>query len=154
MPAEVRLRPMTAADLPAVAAIEAAGHPTPRSLQAFADDLALAHARLWVAEAGAELLGFIDYWVVAGEVELIDVAVAPVARRRGLGRRLVEHLRADVPEATAVHLEVRAGNAPAIALYRGLGFTEVGRRRRYYADGEDALLLSWSPPSDGGSSAS
>lgn len=150
---EVRLRRMTAADLPAVAAIEAAGHPTPRAPQAFADDLALAHARLWVAERGAEILGFIDYWVVAGEVELIDVAVAPAARRQGLGRRLVEHLRADVPDAAAVHLEVRAGNAAAIALYRALGFVEVGRRRGYYADGEDALLWSWSPSSDDGSSS-
>lgn len=153
MPIEVRLRPMTVADLPAVVAIEAAGHPTPRAVQAFADELALDHARLWVAERGAEILGFVDYWVVAGEVELIDVAVAPTARREGLGRRLVEHLRADVPEALAVHLEVRAGNAAAIGLYRALGFVEVGRRRRYYADGEDALLLSWSPASDGASSS-
>jgi ribosomal-protein-alanine N-acetyltransferase len=81
-------------------------------------------------------------WDAADEVHLLDVAVEVVARRRGVGRRLlatvIEHGRAR--GARVVLLEVRRSNAPAIALYRTLGFEELGVRKGYYSDnGEDAL---------------
>lgn len=87
-------------------------------------------------------IGWIEYRVVEDEADLAEIAVAPRARRQGLGRRLVDHL---VAEARArgvvqVFLEVREGNEAARALYEAVGFAVCGRRRRYYADGEDAVL--------------
>jgi [ribosomal protein S18]-alanine N-acetyltransferase len=103
---------------------------------------------LVVAEAGGELLGFAVGKVIlaeeAGVAELESVAVAATARRGGVGRALcasvVEWCRDQ--GADALELEVRAGGAPAIALYRALGFVVTGRRPRYYRDPlEDALLM-------------
>ena len=134
---------MTAADLPAVDRVEAAAHPHPRNVQAFADELGAPQAHLWVAE-DHELVGLLDFWCVLDEVELLDVAVHPSRQGQGIGRRLMAHLFAEARrlDARIIHLEVGVGNEPARALYGDLGFREVGRRRRYYADGEDALVLS------------
>jgi ribosomal-protein-alanine N-acetyltransferase len=80
---------------------------------------------------------------VAGEAEILTLAVAPAARRQGLGAMLLAGAMqgAVLREAGEMFLEVAAGNAAALALYRSAGFAEVGRRRRYYADGSDALVL-------------
>lgn len=79
----------------------------------------------------------------AGEAELLRVAVAPAARRRGIARQLVaagiERLRA--AGVVRCHLEVRPDNSSALALYRALDFEICGRRRTYYRDGSDALVL-------------
>lgn len=95
----------------------------------------------------AEPSGFSLARVVADEAELLTLAVAPEARRRGLGRRL---LGATVTAARrrgaeTMLLEVASDNAAAIALYRGAGFVQLARRREYYRlpDGgaTDALIL-------------
>jgi ribosomal-protein-alanine N-acetyltransferase len=105
-----------------------------------------------LAQRGAFLLveedGFLIGRIVAGEAEILTLAVAPESRRKGIGSRLVgrfmSHLR--VEGATRAFLEVAAGNLPAIGLYRGLGFTENGRRKGYYraAGGshDDAVLMA------------
>ncbi len=81
--------------------------------------------------------------VAADEAEILTLGVAPDARRQGIARGLLraagEHAAAK--GAAALFLEVSAANLPAQALYAAAGFTEVGRRRRYYADGSDALVL-------------
>ncbi|MCX5520631.1 GNAT family N-acetyltransferase [Kaistia defluvii] len=82
--------------------------------------------------------GFILVRTVAGEAEVLTIAVAPGARGRGYGRLLMEDAlralyRELVPE---VFLEVDENNASAVSLYRSLGFVEVGRRKGYYADGQ------------------
>jgi ribosomal-protein-alanine N-acetyltransferase len=92
-------------------------------------------------------VGFSLFRSVAGESELLLLAVAPDHRRRGIGRGLLQnflqHARAD--GATRVHLEVRDGN-PAVEMYRSAGFAPVGRRRNYYhtTDGRqfDALTFA------------
>jgi ribosomal-protein-alanine N-acetyltransferase len=75
---------------------------------------------------------------------ILSVAVHPRARGRGWGKALVHHVLNRGRDAGALRadLEVRAGNREAIGLYTGLGFAPVGLRRRYYQDGEDALLMS------------
>ncbi|MDE5878545.1 MAG: ribosomal protein S18-alanine N-acetyltransferase, partial [Desulfovibrio sp.] len=106
---------------------------------------------LWSAEA---LVAYISLYHAGapadasyppcGELEILNLAVAPAARRQGCGRRLLAlALQAGrkVGMQKAI-LEVREGNHAALALYRTCGFVQVGRRRRYYADtGEDALVL-------------
>lgn len=97
-----------------------------------------------VAEDG----GFILARALAGEAEIITLAVAPAARRQGLAQRLVEAamVRALALGAEVLFLEVADDNVAALGLYRGLGFEIVGRRRGYYAhtDGgppTDALVM-------------
>ena len=94
--------------------------------------------------AVAEDQGFILVRAIAGEAEIITLAVAPAARRRGLARRRIEQavVRALALDAEALFLEVAEDNVPALGLYRGLGFEVVGRRRGYYARGGDR------PPAD------
>lgn len=92
--------------------------------------------------------GFILCRAIAGEAEIITLAVAPPARRQGLARRLIEQavVRAMALGAESLFLEVADDNVPALALYRGFGFAVVGRRRGYYARGNgvpavDALVM-------------
>lgn len=95
-----------------------------------------------------EPVGFVLSRIVADEAEILTVAMGPQARGRGQGRPLLEqHLDALVRRGVrVVHLEVEEGNAPALALYRRLAFTEVGRREGYYAkpDGRRAAALTMS----------
>lgn len=99
---------------------------------------------LLVAEKGRGLVGFAVGKVAAGVGEIESVAVAAEARRLGVGRELCGAVVAWCRRegAAEVELEVRVGSEGAIALYRGLGFCEVGRRRGYYREPEeDALLM-------------
>ncbi|MFC0410658.1 GNAT family N-acetyltransferase [Roseomonas elaeocarpi] len=92
---------------------------------------------------GASPAGFVLARVAAGEAELLTVAVDPAHRRRGFGAALLAGAAAAavLRGAEALFLEVSEHNAAARALYEAAGFREVGRRRRYYADGTDALVL-------------
>ena len=94
-----------------------------------------------VVDHDAQLAGYagID---LAPEATVMTIGVAPQFRRQGLGRALMEHLLGLARESgsTLVHLEVRADDAGAQALYSQSGFTPVGRRRGYY-QGADALLM-------------
>ncbi|ONG52734.1 ribosomal-protein-alanine N-acetyltransferase [Pseudoroseomonas deserti] len=87
--------------------------------------------------------GFILARVAADEAEILTLAVHPAARRQGLALALLETtaMAAAARGAAALFLEVSAGNAAAQALYAAAGFAEVGRRKRYYPDGSDALVL-------------
>ena len=80
---------------------------------------------------------------VADEAEILTIGVAPAARRRGVGRRLLSAACAWAASqgAAALFLEVAASDPAARAFYASVRFVEVGRRNRYYADGDDALVL-------------
>jgi len=95
------------------------------------------------AMIGKRLAGFILSRLVAGEAEILSVAVAAARRGRGLARRLLDlHLRR-LPGmgVRAVFLEVEEGNKPALRLYRRAGFREVGRREGYYRESQGAAAL-------------
>ena len=81
--------------------------------------------------------------VAADEGELLTLAVAPSARRQGIATALLKAAlqRVIARGGKTMVLEVAAGNVTALALYRRYGFVTVGRRRRYYADLSDALIL-------------
>lgn len=119
----------------------------------------LAHARLLVARLGpapgqGELVGFITYWVLGTEMEILTLGVMPPWRGRGIGRSLLEAALSSARNAGAedAFLEVRPSNVAAIALYGAGGFRLWDRRSKYYADGEDALVfrscLTRLPPAD------
>jgi ribosomal-protein-alanine N-acetyltransferase len=108
------------------------------------EELARPFARSRVAkDATGVVVGFLLTWLVADEVHVLDVAVRADLRRRGIGRVLmldaIAHARADGRKQLL--LEVRRSNAPAIALYRALGFYAVNVRKRYYPDDEDAIEM-------------
>lgn len=153
-----RIRPATTNDLEAIHAIERASFGDPWSRAAFAQALQAPEVTVAVAApvpgpaAAADpppgLLGFVAVRTVADEGEILNVAVAPTARRGGVGRALVRYALASAATAGAfsVFLEVRPSNAAALTLYRSFGFVEVGRRHRYYrAPIEDALVLRRGP---------
>lgn len=101
-----------------------------------------------VATQGAEVVGYGVIWVVADEAELANLAVATSVRGRGVGALLLDALlrEAAARGATATHLEVRASNRAAVALYESRGFEVSGRRKGYYsAPVEDALLMRRGP---------
>ena len=92
-----------------------------------------------VAEVNGRLAGFALYRTIAGEGELLNLAVHPDRRRCGIARALLLSI---APMAGVWHLEVRESNLAAIGLYTSLGLVLSGRRDRYYVDGEAALLFS------------
>ena len=107
---------------------------------------------------GQKLMAYISLSVLAGELEVLNMAVHPDMRGKGLSRPLMSYALDDTLEGRHRErrglepdgwengvLEVRVGNAPARALYSGLGFVEAGMRKRYYSDGEDALIMTLTP---------
>ena len=132
-----------AADLDAIFEIEQHSFKVARSRQSYRDELSRPHATLSVARTAGHIVGFSLVWLIADEAELLVIATHPDARRRGVGVALLSAALERARAARVMHLEVRAGNRPAQALYEKLGFVHVGRRRGYYADdGEDAVLMS------------
>ena len=97
---------------------------------------------LWlVALDGETVVGYVGSQTVLQEADMMNIAVADSHRRRGIARALVEELIRQL-DAYQLSLEVRASNAPAIALYENLGFVQVGLRKNYYRKPkEDALIL-------------
>ena len=100
---------------------------------------------LWlVAEENGTVAGYIGSQTCGEESDVMNVAVHPDFRRRGIAEALVNALVAEL-KAIGSHcltLEVRASNVPAIALYEKMGFSEIGRRKNYYRNPrEDALIL-------------
>ena len=96
------------------------------------------------AEASKAIGGYVVAFDAADEGEILNLAVAPAGRRRGLGRALVQQILAALTTrgAQQIYLEVRESNAPARALYAAHGFKELGRRKQYYRRPvEDAIVL-------------
>lgn len=95
---------------------------------------------------GSEVVvGFIVYWLVHDELHVLNVATAREERRRGIARALMEEAAARGSEAGAVvaTLEARRSNGAALALYRSLGYRQVGVRPNYYAEErEDAIVMT------------
>ena len=141
------LRAMTPGDAPALARLEAEVEETPWSEGSFLDSLASGHLG-WVFETPeGEIAAWAVVMTVLDESELLIIGVARRLQRRGLGRALLAAVTDEVRSRGAVvmHLEVRAGNVPALALYARAGFARTGLRRGYYrtaAGREDAVLMS------------
>lgn len=145
---EVQIRPMTAADVQDVIAIERAAYQFPWSDGIFRDCLRVGYV-CRVLTLGAGAVGYGVMSVGAGEAHILNLCVHENFRCRGMGRQLLEHLldRAAAAGMTEAFLEVRPSNTAAIRLYQAMGFTQVGMRRGYYqavGGREDAAVLKLS----------
>ena len=141
----VTIRPAAESDLPALAALEQACFAHPWSEKSLAETLGNGRSLFLLAEQAGEPFGYLGMEYVLDEGGITNVAVVPAHRRQGIADALIKELlrRAKALGLATVTLEVRAGNAPAIAIYQKHGFVPVGRRKNYYtAPTEDAILMT------------
>lgn len=135
---------MTAADVEAVAALEALAFSTPWQADTFRTLLERPGAELHVLDSDGELAGYAVLWCILDQGELANIAIREQDRGLGLGGVLLDHVL-EVARGRGVKslfLEVRESNTAAAALYETRGFREIGRRRDYYErPREDARVL-------------
>jgi [ribosomal protein S18]-alanine N-acetyltransferase len=144
----VELRPLRTSDLDAIEEIERASYPTPWSRSMFAGELSKPSGICLGAFQGQDMLG---YLIVARYVDawhVMNVAVDPNCRGRGVARALLERLfvLTDTDLERGYTLEVRVTNGVAIHLYESLGFVATGVRRGYYTDNREDALIMWRDP--------
>ena len=139
---QIRIRSLTYADLPQVIAIERRSFPTPWSLAMFVLELSKPSGVCLAAVENGVVVGYLVCSKYDRVWHLMNIAVDPALRNRGLGRRLLEALFDRAGQDASYTLEVRTSNAPAIALYEQYDFRSAGTRPRYYQDtGEDAMIM-------------
>ncbi|HTS23868.1 MAG TPA: ribosomal protein S18-alanine N-acetyltransferase [Casimicrobiaceae bacterium] len=145
-PATMLWRPLAEDDIREVALLERESHAAPWTAGNFLDALAAGYG-MTVGVAGDVIVAYGVLLFAPGEAQILNLTVAPEARRRRLGRTLLRRLVAEASGrgATQCFLEVRESNVPAIALYAGEGFAAIARRIGYYPAGgdarEDALVM-------------
>ena len=138
------LEKMNPAHVAQIAQLEKICFSDPWSERSIASELDNKLAFWLVATEGDTVAGYIGSQTVMDETDMMNVAVHPDFRRRGIAEALVTGLVEELKNngSHCLTLEVRASNAPAIALYEKLGFSEIGRRKNYYRNPrEDALIL-------------
>ena len=157
----VEIRDAIARDLARIGEIERMAYSTPWSLKSFERELTLPFSKILVANLKAAkptledayasddgLVGFLCRWLVADECHILNVAVHPEYRRRGVGFVLLNSTITEAvsKQASCVTLEVRRANVAARQLYRKLKFEERRLRRHYYGPGEDAIVMELQLP--------
>ena len=142
------IRPLGLTDLNAIDGIEQRAYKTPWSRSMFASELAKSSSVCLGAFDGERLIGYVINSRYVDAWHIMNVAVDPDYRRRGIATRLLER----VFEATrddqrrGYTLEVRVSNDRAISLYEKLGFERQGIRRGYYTDNREDALIMWKDP--------
>jgi [ribosomal protein S18]-alanine N-acetyltransferase len=149
------MRPMGAADVEAVAELEARCHFSPWTAGQFADGLRAGYFCPCLLRPDGSLLAYLVGMAGFEEWHLLNVTVAPESRGQGLARLLLAELEAQAcrTQAGTLWLEVRPSNARAVQLYERLGYAKVGARRGYYAaeagGREDAWVMRKDLPMEG-----
>ena len=144
--AEIFFQPMTEADLDEVLRIEESSFSSPWSRRHFLDELTSPLSFPMVARmADGSVSGYICMMMVLDEGSVLNVAAHPQLRRKGIGKRMIQAALAEFRSrgASFVALEVRPTNKAAMTMYEGLGFVVTGRRKAYYENGEDAVLMEY-----------
>jgi ribosomal-protein-alanine N-acetyltransferase len=141
------IRTIQTADLNAVVEIEGLSFPRPWTREYFVEEMQRSWARVEVLceRADGPVVAFCDYWLVADEVDIHNIATHPEARRRGHAARLLRHIleQGRLAAFRLATLEVRKSNLGAQALYASFGFQVIGTRPRYYEDNdEDAIVMT------------
>lgn len=151
----MKVRTATLADAPDLAALHALAFARPWAAAEF-ESLLTSTGAFAILAGEAEPAGLILCRVIAGEAEVLTVAVAPAVRRSGVAKALMAAAigMARTDGAREMLLEVGIDNAPAIGLYSGLGFTRAGLRKGYYGRGAedrtDAVVMRLDLPAFGG----
>lgn len=137
-------RPMLEADLDQVAEIEKVSMPSPWSKELFDEELRRPAAHYFVMELEGRVAGYMGYWEAPEEAHIINLAIGPEFRNRGLGLKMMEHCL-DFAAKRGAHLatlEVRQSNEAAQRLYQKCDFRVVAIRKKYYSDNqEDAIVM-------------
>ena len=142
MATPVPVRRLVYGDLPAVLSIERRSFQTPWSLAMFVLELSKPSGICLCTADGAGLTGYLVCSRYADVWHLMNIAVDPDHRRRGIATELIERLFSEAGADARFTLEVRTSNGAAIEMYERFGFRAAGHRRRYYHDnGEDALVM-------------
>jgi ribosomal-protein-alanine N-acetyltransferase len=144
-----RLRSAVPADVAEIAAIEQASFPVPWKREFFESELREIHPPRYHRVLERQLPGipriaaYLFAVVLFDEFHVNKIATHPAVRGEGHGRRVMRDAidAARERRAASLVLEVRQSNAEALRFYRAFGFVEVGRRKRYYKDGEDARVM-------------
>jgi len=141
----LHIRPLDLIDLSAVERLEQRAYPTPWSRSMFASELAKPTSICLGAFEGAELAGYVITSRYVDAWHVMNVAVDPDLRRRGVATALLERLfeLTHGDERRGYTLEVRVSNDGAIQLYERLGFEARGLRRGYYTDNREDALIMW-----------
>jgi [ribosomal protein S18]-alanine N-acetyltransferase len=132
-------------DLPALYAIEQASHPDPWSAQMLHEScVGEGYIGLVSIEEPDTVIGFCCARMVAGEIEIVNLAVSPSWRRKGIASGLIRYLITDSrnKQVGRILLEVREKNSAALSLYKQAGFVADGIRREYYSNKDNAILMS------------
>jgi ribosomal-protein-alanine N-acetyltransferase len=143
---DIFIRPMLESDLTEVIAIETSSFPNPWNLEHFLDEIKAQYSFPLVSLNGSDkLTGYICPMLLFDEGHIMNVAVRKGFRGRGVGKLMIEKVLAECREKDAafLSLEVRISNLSAISLYQRLGFIETGQRKKYYENGEDAILMEY-----------
>ncbi len=137
------IRPMAEADLDAILAIEQASFSVPWKRDHFAHELAAPYSFPFVAEHAGVIIGYVCLMSLFEEAQILDIAVAPDQRGRGIARLLMDYaiIVAREKRAELLALEVRSTNSSAITLYERCGFVRTGVRSKYYEGRDDAVLM-------------
>ena len=140
---QYEIKPMSAAHLPRLAQREQTCFSAPWTQQALAEELSNGQAHFLVAQSDGEVLGYLGVQEIAGEGYITNVAVFPKARGQGVATALLDKAAQDAArrDCAFLTLEVRESNAPAIALYEKMGYTQVGQRKNFYRDPPENALL-------------
>jgi ribosomal-protein-alanine N-acetyltransferase len=145
MPTQTKshIRPMTADDLDAVLAIEQASFPNPWRREHFEHEIAALYSFPFVADHDGIVVGYVCLMSLFEEAQILDIAVAPEQRGRGVARILMDYAIyvSREKDAEVLVLEVRASNIAAITLYERCGFVRTGIRSKYYEGVDDAVLM-------------
>ena len=146
---KIVLREMTRDEIPAVEQIEQTCFSDAWSEKLLSDMLESEWDEAWVlVNAGGAIIGYANFRFLAGEGELMRIAVLPEYRGRGESKKLMDRLETSAEEKKAqdLTLEVRAGNTPAVNLYKSYGFQAEAVRKNYYHDPVEDALIMWRRP--------